>query len=163
VHEGLENTLLMFAHRLKNTRLERDYARDLPKITAYGSDLNLVWTNLIDNALDAMDDQGKLRLRTYEKDGWVTVEISDSGPGITPEDQKRIYEPFFTTKPLGVGTGLGLDIAYRIITERHNGYIDLDSEPGRTTFRVCLPEAGPAAQPAVQPAAQNPPEPNQES
>ncbi len=151
IHEGLENTLLMFAHRLKNTRLVREYDPNLPKITAYGSDLNLVWTNLIDNALDAMNDEGELRLRTYEADGWVTVEITDNGPGIPEEIQARVFEPFFTTKALGEGTGLGLDIAYRIIAERHNGFMDFTSQPGKTTFRVCLP-AG--ARPAADPEAQ---------
>ncbi|MFN2197268.1 MAG: sensor histidine kinase, partial [Anaerolineales bacterium] len=143
VHAGLENTLVMFSHRLKNVRVVRDYDRSLPQITAYGSELNQVWTNLIDNALDAMHENGELRLRTYREVDSLVVEISDTGEGIPEELQARIFEPFFTSKAPGKGTGLGLDIAYRIVTERHGGHMQFTSEPGHTTFKICLPlEAG---------------------
>jgi signal transduction histidine kinase len=139
VHDGLENTLLMLGHRLKNVQVVRQYDRSLPPVTAFGSELNQVWTNLIDNALDAMEESGELRLRTYREKNMLVVAISDNGPGIPAELQAHIFEPFVTSKPLGHGTGLGLDIAYRIVTERHGGYMQFESEPGRTTFTICLP------------------------
>jgi signal transduction histidine kinase len=126
-------------YKLKNVTVIRDYARDLPRITAYGSRLNQVWTNLIDNAVDAMEGKGHLTVRTRAQEGWVVVEILDDGPGIPPEIQPRIYEPFFTTKDVGHGTGLGLDIVYRIVTQEHKGRIKLDSEPGNTRFQIDLP------------------------
>jgi signal transduction histidine kinase len=101
--------------------------------------LNQVWTNIIDNALDAMGGQGKLVLRTYAQDGRVVVEIGDNGPGIPPEIQSRIFEPFFTTKPPGVGTGLGLHIAYDIVAQKHQGQIQVTSQPGATCFQITLP------------------------
>lgn len=140
VHEGLENTVVILRSKLKEgVEVERDYARDLPPIEAYASELNQVWTNLIDNAIDAMDGRGVLGLRTYGRDGQVVVEVSDTGPGIAPEAQERIFEPFYTTKPPGQGTGLGLHITYNIVVHKHQGRIEVDSEPGRTVFRVRLP------------------------
>jgi signal transduction histidine kinase len=140
VHAGLEATLAMFAHRLRaGITVTRDYDTRLPKLWAYGSELNQVWTNLIENALDAMKDHGHLRVSTRRRGDEVHVEIGDDGPGVPPELRSRIWEPFFTTKGPGEGTGLGLDIAQRIIERRHGGHIHLHSEPGETRFRVELP------------------------
>ncbi|MCC7353206.1 MAG: cyclic nucleotide-binding domain-containing protein [Anaerolineae bacterium] len=140
VHDGLENTLVILRHRLKQgVKVTREYAKDLPKIEAYGSELNQVWTNLIDNAVDAMDGKGEITLRTYGKDGLVVVEIKDSGPGIPPDIQSRIFEPFFTTKAPGIGTGLGLHIVYNIVVDKHRGQITVRSRPGETCFQVSLP------------------------
>jgi signal transduction histidine kinase len=140
LHEGLENTLVILRHKLaQGTRVVREYAPDLPRIEAYASELNQVWTNIIDNAIDAMGGQGELVLRTYAKDGRVVVEISDNGPGIPPEIQSRIFEPFYTTKAPGVGTGLGLHIAYSIVAQKHQGQIRVTSRPGATCFQVTLP------------------------
>jgi len=141
VHEGLENTLLMLHYRLKHgIEIAREYDRSIPRICARGSELNQVWTNLIDNAIDAMDGHGKLLVRTEAEFNRVLVEIRDSGPGIPPEIRDRIFEPFFTTKPVGDGTGLGLDTVYRIV-QKHRGQVRVDSEPGRTSFQVLLPFA----------------------
>jgi signal transduction histidine kinase len=138
--EGLENTLIILRHKLKNgITVRREYAPDLPRIEAYGSELNQVWTNLMDNAIDAMSGQGELTLRAYAEAERVVVEICDNGPGIPPEVQARIFEPFFTTKPQGVGTGLGLHIIYTTITEKHHGQITVTSQPGATCFQVRLP------------------------
>lgn len=139
VHNGLESTLTMMGYKLKDVEVVRDYAPDLPRITAFGSRLNQVWTNLIDNAVDAMGGRGKLDVRTWREDDSIVVEIGDNGPGIPPEIQKRIYEPFFTTKDVGRGTGLGLDIVYHIVRQEHRGEIRLHSEPGSTRFQVFLP------------------------
>ncbi len=139
VTEGLENTLVILKHKLKQgIAVRREYAADLPRIEAYASELNQVWTNIIDNAVDAMKGEGELVLRTYRQDDRVVVEIGDNGPGIPPEIQSRIFEPFFTTKPPGIGTGLGLHISYNII-QKHRGEISVDSRPGSTVFRVALP------------------------
>jgi signal transduction histidine kinase len=141
IHEGLENTLIMFHHRLKyGISVVRQYDRSIPQICARGGELNQVWTNLIDNAVDAMDGHGELVVRTAAEFGRVLVEIRDSGPGIPPDIQDRIFEPFFTTKPVGEGTGLGLDTVYRIV-QQHRGEIRVDSQPGRTAFQVRLPFA----------------------
>jgi signal transduction histidine kinase len=141
VEESLENTLVILRPKIKaGISIARDYADDLPRIEAYGSELNQVWTNIIDNAIDAMRGQGELVLRTYTKDDDViVVEITDNGPGIPPEIQPRIFEPFFTTKAPGVGTGLGMHIAYNIVVHKHNGQIQVASKPGETQFRVTLP------------------------
>jgi PAS domain S-box-containing protein len=139
VHEGIENTLVMLAHRVRDVTIVRDYDRTLPAVRAYGNGLNQVWTNIIDNAIDAMGKRGTLTIRTYRAGERVAVEISDSGSGIAEQDLTRIFEPFFTTKPQGSGTGLGLDTAWRIVTEEHGGMIEVESEPGRTTFTVLLP------------------------
>jgi len=140
VHEGLENTLVILRHKLKSgVNVVRDYASDLPRIEAYASELNQVWTNLIDNAVDAMQGQGQLTLRTYRRDDRIVVEIGDDGPGIPPEIQLRIFDPFFTTKPPGSGTGLGLHIVYHSVVDQHRGQIHLASQPGATTFQIVLP------------------------
>ncbi len=125
--------------------MERDYRRDLPRVPAYGGDLNQVWTNLVDNAADAMAGTGTLRVRTALDGGWAVVEIGDTGPGISAELRERIWDPFFTTKEPGKGTGLGLDISRRIVVDKHGGEMEVDSVPGDTRFRVRLPlAAGPA-------------------
>ncbi|MEW5938024.1 MAG: ATP-binding protein [Chloroflexota bacterium] len=139
IHEGLENTLVILRHKTKEgIHITRDYAPDLPRIEAYGSELNQVWTNIIDNAVDAMNGNGELTLRTRANDGRVTVEIEDTGPGIPKEIQQRIFEPFFTTKPPGQGTGLGLHISYTIVN-KHYGQLRVESQPGQTKFYVTLP------------------------
>jgi signal transduction histidine kinase len=146
IHQGLENTLLIFGHRLKGgVKLVRGYDAELPRVCAYGGELNQVWTNLIDNALDAMGEKGELRVRTARELDGVLVEIGDTGPGVPPEIQPRIFDPFFTTKGVGDGTGLGLDTACRII-RNHHGTIRLDSKPGDTRFQVRLPLTQPRTQ-----------------
>jgi len=140
VHEGLDDTLTILKHKLKQgITIHREYAPDLPAIEAYGSELNQVWTNIIDNAIDALDGKGDITIRTYAESDWVVVEIEDNGPGIPPEYQGRIFDAFFTTKPPGKGTGLGLDISYKLVTLKHRGDIRVDSQPGRTVFQVRLP------------------------
>lgn len=148
VHEGLENTLVILRHKLKGgVTVIKEYAPNLPRIEAYASELNQVWTNLIDNAVDALDGRGEIRIRTYgeqrpgDRDDRmdVVVEISDNGPGIPPEVQGRIFDAFFTTKEPGKGTGLGLHITYSIVVNQHHGEIKVASQPGQTTFRVTLP------------------------
>jgi signal transduction histidine kinase len=145
VRQGLENTLLIFGHRLKSgITVTRNYAPDLPRIFARGSELNQVWTNLIDNALDAMGAKGELRVRTVREPDGILVEIGDTGPGIPPEIQPRIFDPFFTTKGVGEGTGLGLDTACRIV-RNHHGAIQVESKPGDTRFQVRLPLTQPGS------------------
>ena len=141
LHEGLETTLAVLGHKLKHTeiRVVRDYDRTLPKLTARGSELNQVWTNLLDNAIDALGDRGTITIATRLDAGGAVVEITDDGPGIPDEIAERIFDPFFTTKDVGRGTGLGLATARRIVVDRHDGSLTLDTEPGRTTFRVRLP------------------------
>ncbi len=138
VHEGLENTLIILKHKLVGIQIVREYAPGLPHIEAHGSELNQAWTNIIDNAAYAMGGSGMLKIRTSAHDNQVEIDIQDTGPGIPPEIQQRIFEPFFTTKPPGVGTGLGLHIAYNIINN-HYGRIRLTSKPGSTCFQVTLP------------------------
>ena len=140
IKESLDNTLVILRPRIKvGISVTRDYADDVPLVEAYGSELNQVWTNIIDNAIDAMHGQGELLLRTYKENGTVAVEIVDNGPGISPDLRRRIFEPFFTTKEPGVGTGLGLHIAYNIVVHKHHGRIEVTSRPGETCFRVVLP------------------------
>ncbi|MGG6238549.1 ATP-binding protein [Nodosilinea sp. AN01ver1] len=140
LHTGLEDTLRLFAFKLKQgIKVERDYDTTLPKIMAHGSELNQVWTNLIDNAIDAIGEKGTLTLRTCQFQGNARVEIIDTGPGIPPDIQSRIYEPFFTTKGVGKGSGLGLETVLRIVENRHHGTISVESAPGHTCFAVCLP------------------------
>ena len=140
VHDGLENTLVIMEHKLKQgVAIKREYATDLPRIEAYASELNQVWTNLIDNAVDAMDGKGEIRIRTHREDNQVIVEIIDNGPGIPDDICSRIFEPFFTTKPPGQGTGLGLHITHDIIVNRHHGLLQVKSKPGETVFRITLP------------------------
>ncbi len=146
VHDGIESTLVIFGHKLKKgVKVVRDYDRSLPKICAQGGELNQVWTNLIDNAIDAMDGKGALTIRTSRENDCVLVEIADTGSGIAPDIERRVFEPFFTTKDVGQGTGLGLDISYRIVVRRHHGDIRVESKPGDTRFRVLLPIEQPAA------------------
>jgi signal transduction histidine kinase len=145
VHETLESTLVMLKHKLgAGMNVSREYAPDLPAIEAYGSELAQVWTNLVDNAIDATGGRGNLVLRTRAGSAEVVVEVVDDGPGIPAENQSRLFDPFFTTKPPGKGTGLGLHIARNIVVERHRGQISLDSRPGRTAFTVRLPLRLPA-------------------
>jgi signal transduction histidine kinase len=139
VREGLEHTLTMLRHRLGGVAVGHDYAPDLPSVPGRGDELNQVWTNLIDNALDAMGGRGRLAIRAAREADHVVVEIEDDGPGIAPEIRNRVFEPFFTTKDVGEGIGLGLDVAYRVVVAGHGGQIGFTSEPGRTTFRVRLP------------------------
>jgi signal transduction histidine kinase len=140
VHEGLDNTLVMLRSKLKEgISVRREYQEDLPRIQAYGSELNQVWTNIIDNAVGAMNGQGEIVLRTRQEDEWVVVEIEDNGPGIPDEVQSRIFDPFFTTKPPGEGTGLGLNISHNIIVQKHGGKIGVRSVPGNTCFEIRLP------------------------
>jgi PAS domain S-box-containing protein len=139
VHDGIENTLVILGHRLRNVQVERDYDRALPPLQMFGNTLNQVWTNLLDNAIDAMDGSGRIAIRTRQQGDQVVVEIEDNGKGIPPEDLACIFEPFFTSKPQGVGTGLGLDTVWRIITEEHGGTVVTESVPGQTVFRVFLP------------------------
>jgi signal transduction histidine kinase len=142
VTEGLESTLVMLGHKLREgvgITVVREYAADVPEIEAYAGELNQVWTNLVDNAIDAMAGSGTLTLRTRADGDAVVVEVQDTGSGMPPEVMARAFEAFYTTKDVGKGTGLGLDIARRIVVERHNGTIAIDSEPGRTVLRVRLP------------------------
>jgi PAS domain S-box-containing protein len=140
VREGLDNTLIILHNKLKaGITVRREYAEDLPTIQAHGSELNQVWTNIIDNAIDAMDGQGSLVVRTRRDDPWVVVEIEDDGPGIPEEVQSKIFDPFFTTKAPGEGTGLGLNISRNLVVQKHKGEISVYSEPGKTCFAVRLP------------------------
>jgi signal transduction histidine kinase len=139
--KSLETTLTILNHKLKHgVVVERDYQKIPLLVNSFGSELNQVWTNLIDNAIDAMGGEGKLRVRTYRQDDSVVVEITDEGPGIAPEVQSHIFEPFFTTKGVGEGTGLGLDTVMRIV-KKHRGDIQVSSKPGQTSFQVWLPTA----------------------
>lgn len=142
VHRGLENTLLILKYKLrkKDIELTREYAEELPQIKAYGSELNQVWTNLIVNAVDAMSEGGRLKVRTKREPTDILVEIRDNGSGIPESVKSRIFEPFFTTKPVGDGTGLGLDTVARIV-RKHRGNVRFESRPGDTCFQVRLPLA----------------------
>ena len=140
IHEGLNDTLVMLRNKLKTgIQIRREYAPDLPSIRALGSELNQVWTNIIDNAVSAMEGQGEIVLRTYRKDDFVIVEIEDTGPGIPQDIQSKIFDPFFTTKAPGEGTGLGLNISHNIIVQKHKGKIGVYSKPEGTCFEVKLP------------------------
>ena len=140
IHEGLDSTLTMLNHQLKkkNIRVVKELDQHLPKIPLYVSELNQVWTNLIDNAADAMEDQGTLTIRTRAEGDHVRVDVEDNGSSIPPDIQDNIFDPFFTTKTVGQGSGLGLDIVKKIV-ERHGASINLTSEPGRTVFSLCFP------------------------
>jgi signal transduction histidine kinase len=137
--EGLESTLVMLAPRFGGVTVVRDYDGAVPRIEAMAGELNQVWTNLIDNALDAMGGTGTLRVSTGSIEGGVVVEIADTGPGMPADVRAHAFEPFYTTKEVGKGTGLGLDIARRIIVDRHAGDITIESRPGDTVVRVRLP------------------------
>jgi signal transduction histidine kinase len=141
VVKSLETTLTILNHKLKKgVVVQRDYQPAPLLVNSFGSELNQVWTNIIDNAIDAMHGQGELRIRTYRDDGCAVVEIRDNGPGIPDEVQPHIFEPFFTTKGVGEGTGLGLDTVQRIV-KKHRGNIQVNSAPGDTRFQVWLPLA----------------------
>jgi signal transduction histidine kinase len=141
VHEGLENTLVVLRPKLKEIVINRVYNRELPRITAFASELNEVWTILLNNAADALAarSHGTICLRTGQENDYIVVEIADDGPGVPTDLQARLFEPFFTTKNVGQGTGLGLSVARRIVVERHHGTINVVSRPGDTRFRVYLP------------------------
>jgi signal transduction histidine kinase len=141
LHEGLETTLVVLGHKLKHTSIDvvRDYDRTLPKLTIRGSELNQVWTNLLDNAIDALGEGGTITIATRRDGDAAVVEIGDDGPGIPPEVRERIFDSFFTTKDVGSGTGLGLATARRVVVDGHDGALTVDSQPGRTTFQVRLP------------------------
>jgi PAS domain S-box-containing protein len=140
VREGLDNTLIILHNKLKRgVTVVREYAEDLPVIQAYAGELNQVWTNIIDNAIDAMDGEGTLIVRARREDRWIVVEIEDNGPGIPPENQSRIFDPFFTTKGPGKGTGLGLNISRNLIVQKHRGQMSVKSGPGSTCFSIRLP------------------------
>jgi signal transduction histidine kinase len=144
VHEGLETTLLVLGHKLKHTSIEvrREYDRSLPKITLRGSELNQVWTNLLANAIEALGETGVIEIVTERESACARVDIIDNGPGIPESIRGHVFDPFFTTKDVGEGTGLGLDTARRIVTERLGGSINFESTPGRTVFHVWLPLNG---------------------
>jgi PAS domain S-box-containing protein len=140
VREGLDNTLIILHNKLKRgVEVTRDYAEDLPTIQAYASELNQVWTNIIDNAIDAMGGEGTLIVRARTEGDWLVVEIEDNGPGIPDENQSKIFDPFFTTKEAGQGTGLGLSISRNLIVQKHQGQMSVKSEPGSTCFQIRLP------------------------
>jgi signal transduction histidine kinase len=141
LHEGLDSTLVILGHKLKNTKIkiERDYDPALPKLTVRGSELNQVWTNIIHNAIGALGDQGTITIRTRLDGGCAQIDVADDGPGIPEDAQPRVFEPFYTTKAVGSGTGLGLDTCRRIVEEGHGGSIWFDTSAAGTTFHVRLP------------------------
>jgi signal transduction histidine kinase len=155
VHQGLDSTLVMLRSKLKQLEIRREYTPDLPRIQAYGGELNQVWTNILDNAADVLskmegpDGKGVITVRTRQDDGHVVVEIEDNGPGIPEALQDRLFEPFFTTKPPGQGLGLGLNISHTIVCQRHKGELSVTSRPGRTVFTATLPVAPAPAPPAA--------------
>jgi signal transduction histidine kinase len=144
IHDSIQSTLTILGHKLrsKGITVEKIFAAELPRIRTTGAGLSQVWTNLLDNAVDASPEGGQIVVRTWMEDGEVRIGIADQGPGIPTECQAHIFEPFFTTKPAGVGTGLGLDIAYRIVVGQFKGTIAFATEPGKTEFVVKLPSAG---------------------
>lgn len=145
LHAGLDATLVMLGGRIPpGVTVVKDYDRGLPEVPAYAGELNQVWTNLVVNALDAMAGEGTLTVRTAREGGCALVEIADTGPGIPPELRSRVFEPFFTTKPVGQGTGLGLDVSWRVVVKRHGGDLRVTSSPGDTRFRVLLPLTEPS-------------------
>jgi signal transduction histidine kinase len=140
VHEGLDNTLVMLRSKLRGgVTVHRQYDPDLPLIEAYGSELNQVWTNIIDNAIAAMNGEGEITFRTRQEQGWVIVESTDNGPGIPESVQPQIFDPFLSTKSPSDGTGLGLRISYNIITRKHKGRPSVISKAGKTCFQARLP------------------------
>ncbi|NIV12414.1 MAG: GHKL domain-containing protein [Aliifodinibius sp.] len=142
VNEGLDDTLTILQNKLKGKiSVKKEYDPDLPQIMGYGSELNQVWTNILDNAIDILQDQddASISLRTRKESEWVIVEIEDNGPGIPEEVKSNIFDAFFTTKAPGKGTGLGLNISYSIIVQKHRGDIKVKSQPGQTVFEVWLP------------------------
>ncbi|WP_062377763.1 PAS domain S-box protein [Demequina pelophila] len=140
VREGLDNTLIILHNKLKNgVTVVREYAEDLPRIQAFAGELNQVWTNIVDNAVDAMNGEGRIVVRAFHEEPWVVVQIENDGPVIPREVRSRIFDPFFTTKGPGEGTGLGLNISRSIVVQKHHGQIDVASRPGQTCFSVRLP------------------------
>ncbi|MFI6833007.1 ATP-binding protein [Kribbella sp. NPDC050241] len=139
LRELLKSTLVMMSGKLQGYDVVKDFDPELPPIPAYAAELNQVWTNIIDNAVSAMGGHGTLTIRTKRDGAYALVEIGDTGPGIPPEIRRRIFEPFFTTKPIGEGTGLGLDISWRIVVKKHHGDLRVESEPGNTRFKIILP------------------------
>jgi len=139
IHDGLDNTLVILAYQLKTMKVQTDYDTTIPPVRTYGSGLNQVWTNILDNAVDATNGEGTIKIRTYREGPMAVVEITDNGDGIPQDVLSRIFEPFYTTKQQGEGTGLGLDIAWRIVTDEHRGRLDAESKPGETTFRIAIP------------------------
>jgi signal transduction histidine kinase len=147
VHELLDSTLIMLSGKIGDgITVVKDYDRGLPQIPVYAAELNQVWTNLIDNAVFAMGGTGTLTVRTALDGDRVLVEIGDTGPGVPADIRDRIFEPFFTTKEVGEGTGLGLDISWRIVVNKHHGDLRVESEPGDTRFQVHLPLTAPDAE-----------------
>ncbi|MEU0093547.1 ATP-binding protein [Kribbella sp. NPDC006257] len=139
LRELLKSTLVMMSGKLQGLNVVKDFDPELPQIPAYAAELNQVWTNIIDNAVGAMNGEGTLTIRTKRDGAYAVVMIGDTGPGIPPEIRNRIFEPFFTTKPIGEGTGLGLDISWRIVVKKHHGDLRVDSKPGETWFKIILP------------------------
>lgn len=140
VREGLKDTLVMVSSKLREgIKVDLDFAENLPRIEGYGRELNQVWTNLLDNAISALSSKGTIELKAYEAENWVVVEVADNGPGIPVEAQGKIFDPFYTTKAPGEGTGLGLNISHNIVVEKHGGQISVNSKPGATRFTVKLP------------------------
>jgi signal transduction histidine kinase len=143
VQAGIDNTLVILQSKLKTVDVRREYGADVPPIVANGGELNQVWTNLIDNAVAAVNGRGTVTIRTRREDGGIAVEVEDDGPGIRAEHLPRVFDPFFTTKPPGKGTGLGLSTVHTIVVEKHGGRVAVASEPGSTRFTVSLPVDGP--------------------
>ena len=140
IHEGLDSTLIILRSKLRRgITVHREYDAELPQIQALGSELNQVWTNILDNAIGAVNGGGEITLRTRHDDEWVIVEIEDNGSGIPEEVMPHLFEPFFTTKSPGQGSGLGLNISHNIVVQKHQGRIDVHSRPGRTRFEIRLP------------------------
>ena len=140
IHEGLNDTLVILRSKLSSgVQVSLKYEKDIPRIEAYGNELNQVWTNILDNAISAIEGTGEIVIKTYKQNSCIIIEIEDNGPGIPQEIQSKIYDPFFTTKAPGEGTGLGLNISYNIIVQKHKGTIEVHSKPGRTCFKVKLP------------------------
>lgn len=147
VHVGIDDTLTILGHKMPpGVEIVRDYQEELPKPTVYGSELNQVWTNLLDNAICAVKDEGTITIKTSNADEHIVVKITDDGPGIPKDIQSKIFDPFFTTKTVGEGTGLGLNITHRIVVSRHCGCIEVESKPGQTCFTVTLPITPPSVQ-----------------
>ena len=157
IHDLLDSTLAMLGAKIGDgITVVREYGHNLPRVPAFPGELNQVWTNLIDNAVSAMNGSGTLTIRTALDRDQILVEFADTGPGVPPEIRDRIFEPFFTTKPVGQGTGLGLDISYRIIVSRHHGDLRVESVPGDTRFRVWLPLTAPRKPPLIAGRRANP-------
>ncbi|HSZ43549.1 MAG TPA: ATP-binding protein [Trebonia sp.] len=157
VHDLLDSTIMMLSGKISpDVRIVKDYDRSIPKIPCFAAELNQVWTNIIDNAVSAMDGRGTLTVRTAREDDRALIEFGDTGPGIPADIRDRIFEPFFTTKPVGEGTGLGLDISYRIVVNKHHGDLRVESVPGDTRFQVRLPLQAPDRAPGAGPDATGP-------